>query len=296
MLNEAIVKARAHNSRVWGAAFNRPNAHTGLHIEESAALYGVPNNVNAGRFEARHSAPKSIAAHSNHRVLERQMLIDSQVQEAVHYVAKGGPIGPLNTRMTPAALRMLREPDELVARLLNSDITDYHGGDAEGFDEVMVVQAVASRSVVWGKFTQLYSLDHDECKDVKVAFDEAAVSQVKCFSDVGLPGREMFRAHVVVGEHWRVRAPTGTPVPTGPSLGVAIARIQRIIQFNGQAFVGLMWLGRMSTNPQQLSRCHRYELRTAARYPRLVPAEWLDLRTHVHDACGMLMLNSVFIK
>ena len=124
-------------------------AHTGLHIPESAALFGVPNNVNAGRFETRHAEPKCIAANSNNRVLERQMMLDSQAHEAMHYLAKGEAIGSYNTSLTSEGLQLLRSPGALVARLLDASLKDYHEGDA------LVSEAVALGNPVWGKKQQI---------------------------------------------------------------------------------------------------------------------------------------------
>jgi hypothetical protein len=305
VMNEAIVSSRHHNARVWGAALHRPNAHTGLHIAETALLYGVPNNVNAGRFETRHAGPKTIAANSNYRGLERQMLVDSQIQEAILYIARGGSLGSHNTSLSTSALEMLQTPDDMVTRLLNVSGTDYHGGDGEGFDEEVATRASLSHGLVWSKYTESYLLTSSEHVVASVVIEDAAASRgppvaldvpVACFRHVGLPGREIYRAHVTIGEYWQVHAPHTTRLPAGPEPSLAIMRVERLLQIGDQGFVHPVWLGRTSTAPQKMTLCHRYELRTASLYPRLIPLSWLDVRVHVHDVAGTLIVNSMFIK
>jgi hypothetical protein len=295
----AIKEARHHNERVWRSAFHRPNAHTGLHIPEAADLFGVPNNVNGSRFENRHSAPKRVAAGSNNRGLERQMLIDSQIQEALVYLGKGGVIGSSDTSLSVAALEMIRGPDPIVARLLGAyDSKDRHGGrEGEGFDDMFAVSAGASASVVWNKFVERYSLSPEESKDAGI---DSNSFDVNSYQQVGLPRREPFRASVTTGEYWQVRPPARLMptvcMPRGPSEGAALVQVTNILQVNDVPYVRVVWLGRSTALPQKLTQCYKYSLRTADQYLRLFPASWLEKRVHMFDASGVQLWNPFFIK
>jgi len=296
----AIRAARHQNERVWGSALHRPNAHTGLHIPEGADLFAVPNNVNGGRFENRHAAPKRVAADSNNRGLERQMLIDAQIQEALVYLGKGGALGPSHASISASALDMLHEPDTAIARLLGScDSKDHHGGrEGEGFDDVFAVSSGASSAVVFNKFVERYSLSAEESEDAKV---EDAGLIVNSYQQLGLPQREPYRASVTSGEYWQVRPPAqfNSPaviMPTGPSTGAALVRVSNILQIDNVPYVRVVWLGRAGSIPQKMTMCYKYALCTAGQYPRLIPAIWLEKRVHVFDASGAQLWNPFFVK
>ena len=317
-LSKAIISARQHNKMVWGDIMDRPNAHTGLHIPESAALYGVPTNVNASRFETKHSTPKSVAADSNNRVLERQMMLDAQVQDAIHFIAHGGEIHPGNTSLSADAVALLQTPDDVVARLLNARVSNDQRRSTD--DECKVTKlsrrtmissktsygkhigarGLTSQELIWSQTLTQVGVSRSGCQAVAGA---SAGTQYDLYDAVGLPGREFFCAVLNKGEFWEVQLPPGganMPVgcrlPVGPSIGVAILQILDIVCIDRDAYVRPLWLGRARSVPQQMTQCHSYELRTHDKFPALVKAQWLQRRVHVHQTAGMFTLNRFFIK
>ena len=101
--------------------------------------------MHAGRFETRHAAPKNVVAKSNKRGLERQTVLHSPVQNAVLCLARRGPSGPDDARLSGGARAMPTHPDELVARLLGTKRNDYHGGESEGFDNLIAWRTLPTR-------------------------------------------------------------------------------------------------------------------------------------------------------
>ncbi len=91
-----------------------------LHVPECDDLCGVINNASCSRFETRHSGPKNVAAHSNNRGIERQMIIHSQVQDVIHYIVHDGVFatGRDTLSMPLETARMLTTLDPTVSSLL----------------------------------------------------------------------------------------------------------------------------------------------------------------------------------
>jgi hypothetical protein len=292
-LDESVRTARRTLQEVFGDTFERPNTHAGLHLVDAADRFAVPKNCDVRMYETKHGPFKRVMARSNGRGVEKQMMMWSNTRQALCFLARGGTPARCDA-LSQEMLSHIRE-DPALARLLQvKTVKSPHGNFSTQRPRKLDAKhvMVAMRRLIrkgWRGSTDISAEEASSC---------------------GLsPGSGTLRASLWRGQnevlplqHWEVL--TGpheserfeVKAPIGPRPGVAIARIRELIWYCGRPFARVHWLARCSTQPQQLTGCHTYQLRESYSRVALVPMVCFHRPVHILEQGIECLLNRFFIK
>ena len=290
-----IKSARKQIKKVW-STMNIPNAHTGLHLVESADNYALATNANVSRFEARHAPCKNVASNSNNVHLEKQIIRDNQAQDAIRFIAANPLIDNPNNHnnsgqyLTIEAKRLICRPDSTVSSLLRARMRVDSSYVSEPGEDVVQLAIIFKKPMVPGR-----QLDAEDQKVIPISF--AGIIPF-WYRIIIRPGVEPYRARVCVGDYWEViSAPASGVMPTGPRKKVSIVRISGIIQIGALAFIQPLWLVRSSPRPHEITRCFKYQLAMRfARFPKLLSENLLLNKVHLYECADTLFHNPFFLK